>query len=79
MKETKAAITRKNTELEKRITDYDVLVTRLKKALHSEKMDKAKFKRYYENELAKEKKENFEKSERNHTIGKLNLQPVLLQ
>ena len=50
----------------------------MKKALHSEKIDKAKFKRWYENELAKEKKEgHFDKAERGHTIGKLNLQPVL--
>ena len=39
-------------------------------------MEKAKFKRYYENELAEKKKDYDSKGP---TVGKLNLQPVLQQ
>jgi len=80
VKETKAAISKKNTELEKKLQDCELLITRLKKAVHSEKAEKTKFKRYYENELAKEKSAEFQKSTNNlGMIGKLNLQPVLAQ
>ena len=56
--------------------DKDIEINRLKRDLHNQKMEKAKFKRYYENELAKEKKEYDSKGA---TVGKLNLQPVLQQ
>lgn len=45
MKETKAAISKKNTELEKKVQECEILITRLKKALHNEKIEKSKFKR----------------------------------
>ena len=76
VKETKAAISKKNTELQKTNQEKDIEINRLKRDLHNQKMEKAKFKRYYENELAKEKKDYDSKGP---TVGKLNLQPVLQQ
>ena len=74
--ETKAAISKKNTELEKKNQEKEGEINRLKRALHTEKMEKAKFKRYYENELAEKKKDYESKGAIGGKLG-LNLQPVL--
>ena len=74
--ETKAAISKLNTQLEKKNQEKDNEINRLKILLKNEKVEKVKFKRYYENELAEKKKDYDSKGP---SVGKLNLQPVLQQ